>query len=569
MREFFKLAKNARFRRTMRMLFRFVFQYWFFSKQRRFLSKSSVAEKRSRLYSKQAKQFTDTAIDMGGLLIKLGQHVSARIDILPKEYTDELSKLQDSVAPVALTDILPIIEAELGSKVDELFASFDPEAIAAASLGQVHCATMDSGEKVAVKVLRPGIEQIIHIDLKSLQIAIRMLKRMTTIGNYVDTDALYQEFDDTIKDELDFEKEGKHAEMVQANFLENMNINIPQIYWKYSSRKVLTMEFMEGVKINQLEKLDELAIDRKELAKNILEIYLQMIMVDGFFHADPHPGNVLVQADGKIALIDFGMVGRVTESMKKGLVSLAIAIYMKDASSAIDALNQLGFLRRNADLQVFSKNLTLLFEQVMSEKADLSFAVVGDNSEELRDFLYSQPFQLPANTTFLGKAVFTVIGISSALDPEIDLVQEVKPFVEEMMNTDFKGNVFSTILDQGKGFIKGIVPTVRKFSSIVTKMDASDFIVKLSPLQEKKILAGQMQQTNRLVRVIIAGALFVSGIILTMNPDREVLSYILMGLGGLGMLAQLRSRKTSRRDRKVAQMRQINDDMVKKPRFHP
>lgn len=554
MSEFFKLMKDIRFRRTMRMIFKFAWDLWWLDKQKNFIPSRRLETKTKALYRKQATYFTKTAMDMGGLIIKLGQHVSAQVDILPKEIIDELSKLQDSVDSVDFSEIQQKVESELKVSISEAFAEFSTTPIAAASLGQVHRATLRTGEEVAVKVMRPGVEDIIAIDFKSLQVAVRLLKRQTKIADFMDLDAVYDEFRETIMEELDYQKEGHNAEEFQLQLIHRDDIVVPGIHWSYTTSKVLTMEFLEGVKINDFAQLDAWGVDRTKLAKSLLEIFIEQILVDGFFHADPHPGNVLVQSDGTIALIDFGMVGRIADDMKAQMVALVMAVYLKDAHGAIDALNRLRFLRRNVDLEVFARNLTSLFEQINGDTFDLSFVTSGDNVEELRDFLYSQPFQLPANTTFLGKALGTVYGLCLGLDPEFDLIGTAKPYVEEVVRSDLRGSVFSNVVDEGKNLLKGILPTTKKFISAVDKMDSGNLRVKLSSSFEKKLIDTQNKNTQRIIATII-GAVSLLTAANMWNEVNPIVSYVLGAFGLLIMLSQL---KTRGRRRDVRHARQMN-----------
>ncbi|OKP88686.1 hypothetical protein A3842_05580 [Paenibacillus sp. P3E] len=568
MSEFFKLMKDLRFRRTMRMIFKFAWDFWWLGRQKHFISGRRFEAKTKALYRKQATYFTKTAMDMGGLIIKLGQHVSAQVDILPKEMIDELSKLQDSVDSVDFSEIQQKVERELGASISEIFAEFSPTPIAAASLGQVHRATLRTGEDVAVKVMRPGVEDIIAIDWKSIQVAIRLLKRWTKMADFMDPDAVYDEFHDTVMEELDYQKEGQNAEEFQLQLIHRDDVVVPAIHWSYTTSKVLTMEFLEGVKINNFAQLDAWGVDRTKLAKSLIEIFVEQILLEGFFHADPHPGNVLVQPDGTIALIDFGMVGRIADDMKAQMVALLMAVYLKDAHGAIDALTRLRFLRRNGDLEVFSRNLTSLFEQINGDTFDLSFVTSGDNAEELRDFLYSQPFQLPANTTFLGKAIGTVYGLCTGLDPELDLIGTVKPYVEEVVRSDLRGSVFSNVVDEGKNLLKGILPTTKKFISAVDKMDSGNLRVKLSSSFENKLIDTQNRNTGRIIATII-GAVSLLTATNMWNEVNHMVSYVLGTLGLIIMLSQLKVRERRRDVRHARQMRAMRENSrLEKPKFN-
>ncbi|WNS42308.1 AarF/UbiB family protein [Paenibacillus sp. MMS20-IR301] len=553
MSEFLKLLKDARFRRTMRMIFKFAWAFWWLGRQKYFMPRRRLEAKTKALYRKQAAYFTKTAMEMGGLIIKLGQHVSAQADFLPKEILDELSKLQDSVAPVDFAEIQYRIESELSGSINEFFAEFTRVPVAAASLGQVHRATLRTGEEVAVKVMRPGVEDIIEIDSKSIQVAVRLLKRQAQIAALMDLDVVYDEFYETVMDELDYRKEGRNAEQFQLQFIHREDIVVPDIHWAYTTSKVLTMEFVEGVKINNFAQLDAWGVDRTRLAKSLMEIFVEQVLIEGFFHADPHPGNVLVQPDGTIALIDYGMVGRIPGDMKNQMVALLMAVYLKDAPGAIDALTRLKFLRRNTDLEVFARNLSLLFDQINGDTFDLSFVTSGDNAEDLRNFLYSQPFQLPANTTFLGKALGTIYGLCLGLDPEIDLIGTAKPYIQKVVLKDLRGTVFSTVVDEGKKLLRGILPTTKKFMSAVDKMDSGDLRVKLSSSFEKKLIDTQNKNTGRIITALI-GAVFVLAASNMWNEVSHIISYVLGGAGLLIMLTQLRTRGNRRAVRHARQM---------------
>ncbi|WP_342476439.1 AarF/UbiB family protein [Paenibacillus sp. FSL H7-0350] len=566
MSEFLKLLKDARFRRTMQMIFKFAWDFWWLGKVKFLMSRRRFAARQQALYRKQAAYFTTTAMDMGGLIIKLGQHVSAQVDMLPKEVIEELSKLQDSVEFVDFSEIRQKVERELGVSISEMYAEFSATPIAAASFGQVHRATLRTGEQVAVKVMRPGVEDIIAIDWKSIQVAISLLKRQKMITDFMDLDAVYDEFHDTIMEELDYQQEGHNAEEFKQQLAHRKDVVIPHIHWSCTTSQVLTMEFMEGVKINDFAKLEAWGVDRTRLATSLIEMFVEQILLNGLFHADPHPGNVLVQPDGTIALIDFGMVGRIPKDMKTQMVALLLAVYLKDAHGAIDALNKLRFLRRNVDLEVFSRNLTLLFEQINGDTFDLSFVTSGDNVEELRNFLYSQPFQLPANTTFLGKAIGTVYGLCTGLDPELDLVGTVKPYVEQVVRRDLRGSVISKVVEDGKNMLKDILPTTKKFMSAIDKMDSGGLRVKLASSLEQKLIETQNKNTQRLIATIIGAVLLLAGVNLW-NEVNPIVSYVLGTLGLLVMLSQLRTRQGRRDERHARQINAMRErSRLEKPR---
>ncbi len=519
------------------MIVHFSIQSLWLGTFKRFRTQENHDLKARQIFSSQASFFVKTAVDMGGLLIKLGQHISARVDILPVEFTKELSKLQDNVAPVQFEAIKSVIERELGKPIDVIFNEFVTTPIASASLGQVYLAKLPNGDKAAVKVLRPGIENTIQIDLKALQVAVYILKRFTKASNFIDLDMAYNEFKDTILDELNLKKEGKNAEEFTRLFAARKDVVIPKIHWDFSTKKILTMDFVEGVKINNISQLQKWGVDLHKLAVVFFEIYIQQILENGFFHADPHPGNVLVQADGKVVLLDFGMVGRIPPDMKKNLLAMLMAVYLKDTEGAIEVLGKLKFLRRNTNLEVLKQSLKPIFELILGETDEMNFFDSQNNIDELRDFIYTQPFQIPANTMFLGKAVGTVYGICRGLDENFDFYRNAKPYIQKFVLKDL-GSYTNVVIGYGKKAAKGIIPTTKKIVSVVDKLDNGNLRLNLSMTFEKKLIETQNRNTNRIIYMMFGGILFISGVMLYQGGDIKI-SYMLGGMGFLTMLIQL------------------------------
>jgi predicted unusual protein kinase regulating ubiquinone biosynthesis (AarF/ABC1/UbiB family) len=544
-------------------------------------------------------------MDMGGLVIKIGQHLSTRVDMLPKEYLQELAKLLDSVPPESIEAIRSSIEHELGGPPTEVFAEFDDTPIASASLGQVHEARLHSGERVAVKVLRPGIEDVIDTDLRSLRSILEMVRRRAPMGRLFDADVLYREMEQTFLDELDLVKEAQSIETVQRNLLANAHIDIPKVYWDLSSRRVLTMEFMEGVGINDLAALDAQGIDRHAVAVHLLEAYLQMVLRDGVFHADPHPGNVFVRTDGTILLVDFGMMGTVAPGMRSGFMGLAAALFSQDAERVVAAFRDLGFLRKDAEVGALAASILPILEGTLGgdlgsrvkwrrdegtqgggrgsnprdRRGDGRGAAQGDGHgsthgdpqgdgrlypgkrgvsrfgiseqavDDLREFFYTQPFLFPDNITFLGKALVTVLGVCAELDPELDIMEELAPLVEEGLGADAAQGAMSTMLDELGGLLPKLYPTVLRLIAVSEKAASDSLVVRMATTQERRIVQSQSAQTQRVVRTVIGAALFLAGVQLFSNGIHPVASFLLMGGGAAVMALQLRVPKGERRHR--------------------
>lgn len=547
MREMTRLLFNKRFRKTFFMFIVFFIQFWWLGKVKKFIHKEKAAEKYKAAYTSQANKFAKLAVELGGLIIKLGQFVSSRVDILPKEYTDILSELQDSVAPVPSEQAISRIEVEMSGKVSDLFDAFDQNPIAAASLGQVHQATLKTGESVAVKVMRPGIETTVSLDLATLKVLIALAGRFTKAGKFVDLKDVYQEFEEVITDELDYMIEANNIEAFQASFSDFPGVTTPKVYREFTTSKVLVMEFIEGVKINEIDQLTGASINQKKVASILYLSYLKQLMEDGVFHADPHPGNLLVKHDGTIAYIDFGMVGTISNNMKENMVKLAMSIYLKDAGGIVDAFDDLGFLRKQADKQALIKNVSI----ILSGFSEKGFNVDKLNNqgflEELREFLYEQPFQIPSRTTFLGKAIMTVFSICNGLDKEFDIVVNTKPYVEDIIGSDSINSAKDTVIDQVKNTILKVIPTSRKLITLVDQLESGEIRIQPSKAFEKNILEQQAFQTRKIVLAVFGAGLLISGSQILLQHNW--IGILLMVGGGLLTLSQARKRSAKRRRR--------------------
>ncbi|MEH7106421.1 ABC1 kinase family protein [Bacillus sp. JJ1764] len=533
MREMTRLLFNKRFRTTFFMFIGFFFQFWWHGKTKRFRSKEGAERRAKTIYISQAKKFAATAVKMGGLIIKLGQFVSSRVDILPKEYTDTLAELQDSVAPVGSEIAMKCIEGELNGNIQEQFTFFDETPVAAASLGQVHKAVLKNGEPVAVKIMRPGIEETIALDLVTLKILIAFARRFTKVEKFVDLQDVYLEFEEVIHDELDYVKEANNIENFREQFAEFPGVEVPRVYQELSTNKLLVMEFIEGVKINEIDNLN---INKKKLASILYLSFLKQLMEEGFFHADPHPGNLLVKQDGTLVYIDFGMVGTMTSEMRENMIKLAMAIYLKDAGGIAAALADLRFLRKNADKSLLTKNI----KAVLSSFADGNFNIDKLSNEvfleEMREFLYEQPFQIPSKTTFLGKAIATVYSLCNGLDKDFDIIALTKPFVEDLMTSNAVNPAKDTVIEQVKNTLLNILPSSRKVMNMIDQLESGEMRINPSKSFEKKLMEQQENQTRKLVMALFGTGLLISGAQLFSHS--EVAGMVMMVVGGFITILQ-------------------------------
>jgi len=513
----------VRYVKTIRLTLTFVAQLGWL-KYTRWLRGARQAQAASRLYTQQAKRFVAFAIEMGGLIVKLGQFMSVRIDLLPKEYIDELSLLQDKLPAVPTPKIVDVIEHELGRPLAKIFETFDREPLAAASLGQVHRATLPGGTPVAVKVLRPGIEQLVAADLKSLHSVLRLVNHWLHIDRYIDLDALEADFATTFTNELDYAKEGTFCETFQRDLLTNMRVDIPQIYWQYSTKRVLTMEFMFGVRIDDLEAIDAAGIDRRQLAVDLANLFFGMVLDAGFYHADPHPGNVFVRAGGIIELIDFGMVGTVTPAARKQYAALVVGLSRRDAAGIVRALKELGFLGPGADTRTLTTMLGPYIDAIVGDVAGfytgssivdsmmgghLNLNIDAAVLDQIQQFIFTQPITMPGQTTFLGKALITVLGLCLRLDPQMDIVAVTGAYMAAQTSP---ASVVTKVIGDATSLLRDIVPTTRHLISLAQKMDDGSLEVELSQSVERRLLAAQQKQTRRVIRAVAvaAGAIVVA-----------------------------------------------------------
>jgi predicted unusual protein kinase regulating ubiquinone biosynthesis (AarF/ABC1/UbiB family) len=430
------MAKISKFRRSWSILALFsgfILEFAWLK-----LSKKVKGEQRieipKELYKKQAIRFRKTALSLEGMLIKVGQFFSTRVDVLPIEYTQELAQLQDEVPSVPFEGIQQVIEAELKGKLEEVFLEVDPTPLAAASIGQVHRGKLPSGEEVAIKVLRPGVERIMEIDLQAFRGVILLFKIFTDWNKTIDLDALYSEFAATVREELDYNKELANLERFKQNFAEESKISVPRVYSQFSGAKVITMEFVSGYKITDFPALEKAGINQGELAQTLINAYMKQVLVDGFYHADPHPGNMFIRPDGGITFIDFGMVGRIAPSHVRAIRKLVKGVISTDAGLMVDGLVDMGIIRPHANVVVLRKAVSTLVEKLKETNFDeIGHFQMEVMLSELREFIYSEPIQIPSNYTFLGRAAGTLSGLASGLDPSLNILEVIKPYAQYLL----------------------------------------------------------------------------------------------------------------------------------------
>ncbi len=376
---------------------------------------------------RRAQSLLESLLTLGPTFIKLGQLLSTRPDVLPPEYIEEFEELQDRVPPAEWADAKRVLEEDLGP-VEEAFDEFDTDAISGASLGQVHVAELD-GEEVAVKIRRPGVESLVEADLWVISTLLPLLMRFVDDSRSFSMETLANEFSRVIRDEMDYRREREMLREIRANFEGDDRLRIPAVYEDRSTDRVLTMEYVPGTKINDVESLDELDIDRTRLAETLQRVYLQMIVDDGVFHADPHPGNLAVQPDGTLVFYDFGMSDRVDPFVQEKIIDFYVAIARQDTDAVLDTLVSMGTLSPDADREVMSEVMELAIADARGE--DIEQYRVQQIVTQIEDTLYEFPLRLPPNLALVLRVATVVEGVCVTLDPQFDFITVATEYLGE------------------------------------------------------------------------------------------------------------------------------------------
>ena len=513
--------------------------------------KASVRKSRPKRFRRLARRFRTLAVDMGGVMIKLGQFLSSRVDVLPPEITEELAGLQDEVPPVPFPEIQSVLISELGD-LTQHFAEIEIEPLAAASLGQAHKARLvESGSQrshrrpsVVVKVQRPGIEDIVRTDLAALDVVARLTMRYRPIRKRADVPALMDEFSATLWEELDYESEADNAERFAEMFAGNDDITIPSVYRQHSTRRVLVLEDVSGIKITDIEDIEAAGVDTSEVAELVLDAYFMQIFKEGFFHADPHPGNLFVvpygperrRADGRsrqfrLAFVDFGMVGHIEELMGDNLRRVLVSVTQRDARGLTDAYNDLGFFLPGSDLDRITEAQERILDQLwgrnLLELSRPDPREMQELSQEFRDLLFDFPFQVPQDFIFLGRALGMLSGLTSLLDPEINPWHFAERYGREIISSQ---EALEFSLNAVAEWFRLFVSLPSQLNRVLVAAEGGRLRVRTIP--DRSVI----KQLNRIEKRIgrpnwslIAAALLVSGTLLYINGEQElgIVSWVL------------------------------------------
>jgi predicted unusual protein kinase regulating ubiquinone biosynthesis (AarF/ABC1/UbiB family) len=431
--------------------------------------------------------FRQTAIKLGVLMIKLGQFLSSRADLLPEQALAVLTSLQDEVPAESFDHVMNVIKTELHEPVEDVFSKIERKATAAASLGQVHKAVLTkTGETVAIKVQRPHINQLVAMDLSTLKFVIWVITKFFH-SDFIDLWGMYREFRRTVYEEIDFVTEGANAKRFSEMFKDDETIYIPHVYEEYTTRRFLVLEWIDGIKINDYAALERAGIDRLEVATRTVNAYFYQFFDVGFFHADPHPGNILVKKGSRpddpiVTFVDFGMVGSITKTMKRTMRDLFLSMVTRNARLMVSSLVKLGFVGEGANLSSIEQAMSLMLDQYMGMSlGQMRHVDMHEAGQDIMNLLYGQPFHIPAQFAFTGRAVGTLLGVSTGLSPDFNFLEVATPYAQRFIGFDSRGvgETAQEILTQLLSASRTLLALPGSVERLITKIDTGQVEIRL------------------------------------------------------------------------------------------
>ena len=490
-------------------------------------------------YQAIARRYRMLAAEMGGVLIKIGQFLSTRVDLLPTAVTRELAGLQDEVPPAGFATIVAQIAEDFGRPADEIFSWIDPAALGAASLAQVHAARLPGGEPVVVKVLRPGIEVLVETDLAAARLALRLLKLWLRLRTRVDFDRLGEELTVTTRSELDLAAEGRNAERFAEDFAGDRRVYIPKVFWQQSARRTLTLENVGYLKMADVAALEAAGIRRAEVARDLYRVYMQQIFVHHFVHSDPHPGNLFVRplpvagerpfapgdpvpapATGEarpfqIVFVDFGMVAVIPERLRAAMREYIIALATRDAARLVQSYVAAGVLLPGADLRrlqaVHEELFTRFWGVRVGHLTDVALSEARYFVSQYRDLIYALPFQVPVDLLFTGRALGLLAGMSTLLDPEMDLWGETIPFGQRLAAEELKRD-WRGLIREGLLQLQVALGLPRRLETVLGQAEQGTLTVQAALAPEARHTVQRLERSVRqMAWMMLTAGLLIAG----------------------------------------------------------
>ncbi|MEO6825757.1 MAG: AarF/UbiB family protein [Microbacteriaceae bacterium] len=549
---------RARYRRILRFALRHLVQTWWYEVLLPHVGLARIAERgRAIRLTRIAQRFHALAVELGGLMIKVGQFLSSRLDVLPPEITTELAGLQDEVPPASFRSVRELAEAELGVSLRQAYSSFDEVPVAAASLGQAHRASLAASdaagsgfEQVVVKVQRPGIQTIVDVDLGALRRVAGWLSHLRVVSDHVDPRGLVREFAKTSLEEIDYLHEAVGAERFREMFAGDPRVAVPEVVWERTTRSVLTLSDVTAIKINDLDGLRAAGIDPSEVAAVFAEVMFEQLFGHGYFHADPHPGNIFVTPvtgtareeakgpDWRLTFVDFGMMGEVTDELRDGLRRLLVAVAGRDGRGLVDSIQDVGILLPTASTAELERALAQLFDRF----GGMGFAQLRKvDQREFREFaqefgmvVRSLPFQLPESFLLVVRSMSLTSGVCSSLDPEFNIWDAIEPYATRLLREE-GGNAVRAVARETVSFAGTALRLPQRIDAVITRIN--DGTVTFSTPALDRRLRRLERLVRRAVGAVLFGGFLIGGILLI--PDATPLGIVLMCVSALPLLYAL------------------------------
>jgi len=502
-----------------------------------------VANNSAKQRYRRAQWLVGTLLELGPTFIKIGQALSTRADLLPLEYVSALGQLQDRVPQFSTAEAIAIVESELGNSIHTLYRDFDHFPIASASVGQVHKARLHTGEDVVVKVQRPGLETLFNLDFEVLHRLLRFFYRYVPWTRKYELEAIYHEFFNLLYQEIDYVHEGKNADRFRQSFIGYPRIIVPKIYWRYTTKKVLTLEYLPGIKIDDRQTIEACGINPKEIIQLGICCYLKQMLQDGFFQSDPHPGNMAVSQDGSLIFYDFGTMTEVKSIAKDQMVKTFFAILRKDTDEVVNTLTYMGLIEPMADMTPVRRLITFILDKFTEKPIEIQ--AFDQMRSEIYLMFEQQPFRLPAQMTFILKSLTTLDGIARTLDPEYNLLAASKPFIKSLVvSKEGKGNVVGEVARQAKNFIKHRWQQPSTAEVLIRRLEArieqGELEVRVRSVESDRTLKRINLAIKSLIYACLTGFTLLSGTVL-LSASYSSWAIAVFTLSGLSCLILLRS----------------------------
>ncbi|KAL4308555.1 hypothetical protein GQ457_01G045940 [Hibiscus cannabinus] len=495
-------------------------------------------DKQKKRRRKTASWLRECVLQLGPTFIKLGQLSSTRSDLFPQEFVDELAKLQDKVPAFSPKKARGFIEKELGAPINVLFKEFEDQPIAAASLGQVHRAILHNGEKVVVKVQRPGLRKLFDIDLGNLKLIAEYFQNSETFGGPTrDWVGIYEECSTILYQEIDYINEGKNADRFRRDFRNIKWVRVPMVFWDYTATKVLTLEYVPGIKINQLDALDARGYNRSRISSHAIEAYLIQILRTGFFHADPHPGNLAIDVDESIIYYDFGMMGEIKSFTRERLLELFYAVYEKDAKKVMQSLIDLGALQPTGDLSSVRRSVQFFLDNLLDQRPDqeTTLAAIG---EDLFAIAQDQPFRFPSTFTFVLRAFSTLEGIGYILDPNFSFVKIAAPYAQELLDIRQRQRTGTQLVreirkqaDDARSYTISMPYRVQRIEEILKQLESGDLRLRVRVLESERAARKATILQMATMYTVLGGTLLNLGVTFSSQGSQIISNGSFIGAG--------------------------------------